>query len=243
MNEGHNLIVVTFEDDSKAYEALSKLKQSNAAGRVAVRSAAVLERDAEGRLNIPESGDAVLGSGIAAGGLIGLLVGILGGPVGVVLGFGTGMLAGSAFDIERAERESGVLAQVAGSLPVGQTALVAEVDEYAVEVIDGDMRALGGTVTRTPAAEVLAALEAAEKAAQAAEREARRVMREERKQEAKAKLDEIEAKWDQRVDGAQGEARRLALFLRLRARSRVCWVYRGLIGATRRQNERNRRRS
>jgi uncharacterized membrane protein len=200
MNEGHNLIVVTFEEDSKAYEALSKLKAANGAGRVGVRSAAVVERAADGRLFVPEAGDAVFGAGIATGGLIGLMVGILGGPVGVVLGFGMGALAGSFFDIDRAEKGSGVLAQVSESLPVGRIALVAEVDEYAGEVIDGEMRALGGTVTRTPAAEVLAALEAAEKAAQAAEREARRVMHEERKQEAKAKLDEIEAKWDQRVD-------------------------------------------
>ena len=200
MNEGHNLIVVTFEDDSKAYEALSRLKQAGVAGRVGVRSAAVLVRDSNGGLSVPEAGDAVIGAGVATGGLMGLMAGILGGPIGVVLGFGMGALAGSYFDIERGERESGLLAQVAESLPVGRTALVAEVDEYAVEVIDGEMRALGGTVTRTPAAEVLAALEAAEKAAQAAEREAQRVMHEERKREAKAKFDEIEAKWDQRVD-------------------------------------------
>jgi len=200
MNEGHNLIVVTFEDDSKAYEALSKLKQAGLAGRVGVRSAAVVERDADGRLSVPEAGDAVIGTGLAAGGLIGLLFGVLGGPVGVVLGFGMGALAGTYFDIDRCAREGGVLAQVADSLPAGRTAFVAEVDEYAVEVIDGEMRTLGGTVIRTPAAEVLAALEAAEKAAQAAEREARRVMFEERKQDAKAKLNEIEAKWDQRVD-------------------------------------------
>jgi len=199
MNEGHNLIVVTFEEDSKAYEALSKLKAASAAGRVGVRSASVLERGADGRITVPEAGDAVLGAGVATGGLIGLMVGILGGPVGVVLGFGAGALAGSYFDIDRAEKGNSVLAQVAESLPVGRTALVAEVDEFAGEVIDGEMRALGGTVTRTPAAEVLAALEAAEKAAQAADREARRVMHEERKQEAKAKLDEIETKWDQRV--------------------------------------------
>jgi len=198
MNEGHNLIVVTFESDSKAYEGLSKLKQAGAAGRVGLRSAAVVERDADGRLSVPEAGDAVIGAGVATGGLIGLTAGFLGGPVGVVLGFGMGTLAGGYFDLERADRSSDVLAKVAESLPVGRTALVAEVDEYG-EVIDGEMRALGGTATRTPAVEVLAALEAAEKAARAAEHEARRVMHEERKQEAKAKLDDIETKWDQRV--------------------------------------------
>jgi len=199
MNEGHNLIVVTFEDDSKAYEALSKLKQAGVAGRVGVRSAAVLNRDSDGRIYVPEAGDAVIGAGFTTGGLIGLMLGVFGGPVGIMLGFGMGALAGSFFDIERGEKESGVLAQVAESLPVGRSALVAEVDEYAGEVIDGEMRALGGTAVRTPAAEVLAALEAAEKAAKAADREARRVMHEEHKREAKAKLDEIETKWDQRV--------------------------------------------
>lgn len=205
MNDGHNLITVTFEDDSKSYQALSKLKQADAAGRVSVRSAAVLERDAQGRLAVAEGQDAVLGAGIAAGGLIGLMVGILGGPVGVVLGFGTGMLVGGAFDVTRADRESSVLARVAGSIPVGGTVLVAELDEYAVEVVDGEMRALGGTVTRTPAAEVLAALEDAEKAAEAADREARRVLHEQRKNEVKAKFDEIEAKWDERVDALKSK--------------------------------------
>ena len=104
------------------------------------------------------------------------------------------------FDIRRSDRENGVLDLIAGYLPLGGNALVAEVQEYAVEVVDGEMSSLGGTVLRIPAAEVLAAVESAEKAAEAAEREAARVMREERKQQVKAKLNEIEAEWDERID-------------------------------------------
>jgi len=200
MKEGHNLIVVSFEDDSKAYEALSRLKQASGAGRVDVMSAAVLKRDDYGEISVPEAGDAVIGMGFAGGGLLGLLLGMLGGPLGMILGFGIGSVTGGYFDIERADRESSVLATVAAAVPAGSTALVAEVGEYAVEVVDGEMLQLGGTIVRTPAAEVLAALETAERAAKAAQKEAKRIMREERKQEAKAKLDEIEAKWDQRVE-------------------------------------------
>jgi len=200
MNEGHNLIVVTFPDDSKAYEALSKLNQANRAGRVSVQSAAVVRRDALGRISVPEGADAVMGAGVMGGGLLGLLLGVVGGPVGVFFGFGTGALVGSLFDVRRAERESGVLGLIADSLPLDRCALVAEADEFAVEVVDGEMSALGGTVLRIPAAEVLAAVEAVEKAAAAAEREAERVLHEERKQQVKAKFDEIEAKWDERVD-------------------------------------------
>jgi uncharacterized membrane protein len=200
MNEGHNLIAVTFEDDSKAYEALTRLKQASIAGRVGVRGAAVVQRGVDGRISIPEGADAVIGTGVMGGGLLGLVLGVFGGPVGVFLGFGAGALVGSFFDVRRAERESGVLELIADMLPLGGNAVVAEVDEYAVEVVDGEMFSLGGTVLRVPAAEVLAAVESAEKAAEAADREVARVMHEERKQQAKAKLDEIEAKWDEHVD-------------------------------------------
>ena len=200
MREGHNLIAVTFDEDSRAYEALSKLGQAGSAGRIGVSSAAVVNRDAYGRISFSEGSDAVIGTGVMGGGLLGVLLGVLGGPVGAFFGFGAGALVGSLFDVQRAERESGVLGLIADALPLGGTALVAEVDEYAVEVVDGEMASLGGTVLRVPAAEVLSAVEAAENVAAAAEREAVRVMHEERKQQVKAKFDEIEAKWDERVD-------------------------------------------
>jgi hypothetical protein len=62
--------------------------------------------------------------------------------------------------------------------------------EPAVEVIDNEMGKLGGEVTRRPAYEVLAEVEAAEEAADAAAKEAHRVMNEQRKAELTGKLDE-----------------------------------------------------
>ncbi len=200
MAEGHNLIAVTFEQDSRAYEALSRLRQASSAGRLVLRSAAVVERGIDGRISVPEGADAVIGTGIMGGGLLGLLLGVFGGPAGVLLGFGAGALVGGLFDVRRAERESGALDLIADMLPLGGNALLAEVGEYAVEVVDGEMSTLGGTVLRIPATEVLTAVESAEKAAEAAEREVARVMREERKQQRTSKLDEIESKWDKRVD-------------------------------------------
>ena len=85
------------------------------------------------------------------------------------------------------------------AIPVGSSALIAEVDEYAVEVVDGEMAALGGTVTRRPAEEVLAELEAAEQAARASEKEARRVMREAKKAERAEKREQSKEKWDERL--------------------------------------------
>jgi uncharacterized membrane protein len=117
----------------------------------------------------------------------------------MLLGLGTGALAGGLVDVDRADTSDEVLTQMGSEVPVGQTALIAEVDEYAVEVIDDEMGKIGGTVARHSAEDVLAALEASEQAAWAAEMEARRVMRERRKAELEAKGEDLKEEWDDRV--------------------------------------------
>ena len=98
-----NIIVVRFTEPSKAYQALSVLKECDADGRIGLESAAVVERTPTGELRVPESTDNVGLVGTASGSLIGMLLGVLGGPVGVLLGWGTGALMGGAFDLDRAE--------------------------------------------------------------------------------------------------------------------------------------------
>jgi hypothetical protein len=61
------------------------------------------------------------------------------------------------------------------------------------------MAALGGTVTRRPAEEVLAELEAAEQAARASEKEARRLMREAKKADRAGRREQSKEQWDERL--------------------------------------------
>jgi uncharacterized membrane protein len=185
-----NVIAVTFDERSKAYQALSTLKGLDREGRVELKSAAVVERDASGQLRIPEGADNASGEGFAIGGLIGMLVGIIGGPVGMLLGLGTGGLIGGLDDLDRADKEDQTLAQVGRHVPPGRNALLAEVDEYADDVVDGAMTAQGGTVLRRSAADVLAEIEAAEEAAEEAQRQARKKARERKKTEMHEKYEE-----------------------------------------------------
>lgn len=200
MSNGHNVIVVTFDESSKAYQALSVLKRADAEERIIVRSAALVERQADGTIKVPEGSDNMLGVGLAGGSLIGILVGVLGGPIGVLLGWGAGAVAGGVVDVTRVDRSDDAIAQVSSEVPAGQTALIAEVDENAVEVVDDEMRKLGAVVSRRPAEEVLAALEAGDEAARAAEKEARRVMRERHKAEFDAKRETLKEDWDTRLE-------------------------------------------
>jgi uncharacterized membrane protein len=185
-----NVVVVRFTEPSKAYQALSVLKECDADGRIALGSAAIVERTAAGELRIPEGTDNIGLFGTASGSLIGMLVGVLAGPVGALVGWGTGALMGGVFDIDRAEKSDEALAALGRAMPPESTAVIAAVGEPAVEVIDGEMAKLGGEVTRRPVAEVMLELEAAEEAADAAAREARRTLREERKAEVSADFQE-----------------------------------------------------
>lgn len=185
-----NVIAVTFDEQSKAYQALSTLKGLDREGRMELKSAAVVERDATGRLQVPEGQDNTEGEGFLTGGLIGMLVGVLGGPIGMLLGLGTGGLVGGLYEADDADVQDETLAQVGRHIPPGRNALLAEVDEYADDVVDGAMRGLGGTVLRRSADDVLAEIEAAEEAADEARRQARRKARERKKAELHEKYEE-----------------------------------------------------
>jgi uncharacterized membrane protein len=185
-----NVVVVRFTEPSKAYQALSVLKEADAEGRIGLESAAVVERTPSGELRTPEGADNVGLVGTASGSLIGMLIGVLGGPVGVLLGWGTGALMGGAFDVDRAVTSDEALTVLGKAIPTGSTAVIASVEEPAVEVIDGEMKKLDGEVTRRPVAEVMGELEAAEDAADAAAREARRAIRAKHKAELSASVEE-----------------------------------------------------
>jgi uncharacterized membrane protein len=196
----HNVIAVSFPERSKAYQALSELKGAALEGRVEVLSAGVVTRDEQGRLDAPEGGDAVAGAATVGGSLIGLMIGVIGGPIGMLFGWTGGLLVGAAFDIRRADQTEGVLGEISRQIPVNGTALVAEVNEYAIEVVDTLVAEHGGDVYRRPADIVLDELEVAEEAYRTAQKEAAKAARSqrwaERRQNAQERLAALKSKLD-----------------------------------------------
>ena len=75
---------------------------------------------------------------------MGMLLGALGGPVGVLVGGGAGSAMGGAFDVDRAMTSDEALTVLGAAIPTGSTAVIASVEEAAVEVIDGEMKKLDG---------------------------------------------------------------------------------------------------
>jgi uncharacterized membrane protein len=194
-----NVVVVRFAEPSKAYQALSVLKDCDAAGRIGLESAVVVERTASGELRYPEGADNVGPAGTASGSLLGMLIGVLGGPTGALIGGGAGAMVGGAFDVDRALTSDEALTVLGAAIPPGSTAVIACVEEPAVEVVDTEMAKLGGEVTRRPVDEVRREIDATEKAAADAEREAQHVKHEQHKAELKAGAEERKAKLKEKL--------------------------------------------
>jgi uncharacterized membrane protein len=193
-----NVVLVTFEEESNAYQAASALKEAGAQGRIELHAVAVVQRAEDDTLRVKE-GDAddfpvgtwaggVIGG--TTGGIVGLTLGVLGGPLGLLLGGAGGALLGSLIDLADADVAESDLATMARAIEPSKTGLVAHVTEPAVEVVDSEMERLGGKVVRRSVAEVEAEIAATEDAARAAEEEARRKLREERSAERKEKVQE-----------------------------------------------------
>jgi len=188
--EGRSVLAVSFQEDSKAYEALTRLKELDSQHQIDLSAAAVVLRGEDGQIAVKdEVGDVDL-AGTATGGLLGLLIGILGGPLGILIGGATGLLIGSLFDAEDADDTESVLSDISRSVRVGHTAVLAEVSEQSPEIVDAAMSQLGGSVLRRPVYEVEAEIAAAEHAQRAAKKEARKQLREQRHEKHEKKVHE-----------------------------------------------------
>src|SRR5829696_8569941 len=194
----YNVIAVTFEHDADAYGALTRLKELDAQGQLEIQEAVVVQRGSDGALAVKDRIGTDELAGTAGGGLVGLLVGILGGPVGVLLGGSTGLMIGSLFDLDDAERIESTLGRISQSVQTERNAVLAVVTEPSPEIIDAAMATFGGTVIRRGGYEVeaeAAAIEEAErKAAWEAEQELQRSQREHDRAAVRDKVEQLKAK-------------------------------------------------
>src|SRR5215469_10255686 len=95
------MLVVVFDNESKAYEGKKALVQLDEEGSIGVYGYAVLAKNADGSATLKQ-GDDVGPISSLLGTSLGSLVGVLAGPAGLAVGASAGMLAGGAFEISNA---------------------------------------------------------------------------------------------------------------------------------------------
>ena len=173
MAEPNDIVIATFEEESKTFQAFSEIKQLAATRKIQVDGLAIVRKTADGRMETPE----IINSnqrGALAGGLVGSLVGILGGPLGVLLGWGTGALIGSLRDFNEVRSDISLLQSLSEGMNPGNVALIGEVETRSVSEIERVVRRLGGELLRRPAADVEEEIRQAHSAHSAAAEEAKR---------------------------------------------------------------------
>jgi uncharacterized membrane protein len=206
------MLVVVFNDESKAYEGSRALNQLDAEGSIAIHGESVISRNADGKATVKQAaGDFPIRTigGTALGGL----VGILGGPVGFSLGAAAGAMAGSIGDVYAAGVDADFLDDVAAALTPGKCAVVADVSEEWVTPVDTRMEALGGVVFRTARQNVeddqrtrdVAALREEIEQLKAEQAQARA----DQKARLKAKIDNLNAKLQHKLERAQQRSKQI----------------------------------
>ncbi|MBC9247618.1 DUF1269 domain-containing protein [Paracoccus sp. 11-3] len=186
-----NIIVVTWPEESKAYQVLSELRSQYPDS---IYQAGVAERAPDGSVSLKDGDSNTVDAGTLTGSALGGLIGILGGPLGVLLGFSAGALMGSLVDLNSAVDDDAVLSKISAQLLPGSTALFVDLDENDPSIIDTLVAASGGVLARYDYNDVLTEIISAEDAARAAADEAARVLREEKHAERKA---DLEKKWEE----------------------------------------------
>ena len=182
-----NVVIVTFDEPSRAAQALSELQRLDESKAVDFRAAAVLQRDEDGTWRIVDETEDPTFVGTITGGLIGALVGTLTGPLGLLLGATAGLLAGEMIDVTEDQEDELILDAMISRVPPAAAALVAEVEEPVTETLDACMEKLGGRVIRRPRTEVEAELQSAAASIGQIGKDSRGILRRRKREQAAAK--------------------------------------------------------
>ena len=147
------MLVVVFDNETKAYEGRKALLQLDSEGSITVYAYGVLAKHADGTATIKQEDDSgPIGSFVGTS--FGSLIGLLGGPAGVAIGAAAGLATGGAADLHNARIGDDFIEDVTKLLLPNKVAVVAEIEEDWTTPVDTRMEAIGGSVFRRALSDV-----------------------------------------------------------------------------------------
>jgi uncharacterized membrane protein len=160
------LLIAAFQDEGGASAALQMLKEAKKEKLVAIKDAAVLRKDTQGKLHVSETGDMTGTRGGAIGAVVGAGLGIITGGAALAIA-GVGAVAGG---LAAKLRDSGFndarLRKLGEGLKPGSSAIVAVIEHTWVKDMEEELRKAGAeVVTEAIAADIAAKLEAGQNTA------------------------------------------------------------------------------
>jgi uncharacterized membrane protein len=136
------VIVAAFKDEGAASEALKSLEDAKKDKLIDIEDAAVIVKDAQGKVTIRETADMRAGKGLTIGAITGGVVGLLAGPVGWAA-VGGGVIGGLAAKLKDGGFPDDKLRKLATGLTPGSSALVAVIDHRWVADVERQLQEQG----------------------------------------------------------------------------------------------------
>ena len=143
-----NVIVVSFQEETKAIEALHKLNELESLGDISIYEKIMIRKKANGESEILKE-DSFEGWRTLAGMGVGSLLGMLGGPLGFVFGLYTGTAVGALAEINHYDFADDFITKVENKMQTGTIAIIAELDEDSNAFVDTYLKPLGAVITRS----------------------------------------------------------------------------------------------
>ena len=203
------IIAVVFDNEKKAYEGKTALRQIELEGNITVYSGAIVTKHADGTASVKDFDDAGP-IGTLTGTALGSFIGLLGGPVGAVVGAASGLAVGALVDVDRYDNArvgEDFVADLLKTLTPNKVALAAEVDEEWTTPVDTRMEAIGGIVFRRALWEVREAADEKEIAAMKSDLAQMKAEQAKVNAERKAKLQKKVDQLQGRIDAQQAKAK------------------------------------
>jgi uncharacterized membrane protein len=139
------VIVAAFNTPDGASKAMADLKEGKKDGLIGIIDAAVVVKDADGKLKIKDAKHRST-KGLITGGLVGGVLGLLMGPVGF-LALGGGAIGALAGKIKGGDLKS-EMKDIGSVLAPNTSAIVAAIEHKWVEQVEAQMAAEGAQVVR-----------------------------------------------------------------------------------------------
>jgi uncharacterized membrane protein len=148
-----NLVVSTFQDAVSASEGLKKLQELDQIGDIIIYNVAKIRKTAENQFDLLFQDGADLEGRPALGALGGAAIGAIGGPIGMAIGMLTGTIIGSADEDDAEAFSDTFLAKVNGNLTIGTFAILLDVEEDNVQLINSYMESCHGVTVHSDIAD------------------------------------------------------------------------------------------
>ena len=151
-----NVFLVTFADESEAYQAFDEVKE-NMYAKTYVVSHMTLVKKSNGKVTPCEGYDAKCHCPIAnktLGGLIGMVVGALAGPIGLVVGGAAGSFISGKLNSKEIEKAVAEIEHISKGMQEGEHALIAVVQEEIADEFEREFYKFKTNIQKKDAAQV-----------------------------------------------------------------------------------------